>query len=100
GALNTRMLDEVIEAGPALVGADFYARALRQQGEGGTPLERGASLAIYLASAASDGISGRLISAVWDPWESLAANRDALAGSDVFTLRRIVPEDRGVQWTS
>ena len=40
--------------------------------EGGTPLERGAELAVFLASAASDGITGRLLSAVWDPWSDAA----------------------------
>ena len=35
--------------------------------EGGTPLETGAALAVFLGSAASDGITGRLLSAVWDP---------------------------------
>jgi NAD(P)-dependent dehydrogenase (short-subunit alcohol dehydrogenase family) len=100
GALNTRMLDEVIESGPDAVGSEFYEQALRQQNEGGTSLELAANLVAYLASAECDGISGRLISAVWDSWESLARNREALAGSDVYTLRRIVPEDRGLEWTS
>ena len=90
------MLDEVIAAGPERVGADFHARALRQQDEGGAGLERGAALAVYLASAASDGLTGKLLSAVWDPWEGLAAHGPALAGSDVYTLRRIVPADRGL----
>ena len=96
GALNTRLLDEVIAAGPDQVGAQFYARALEQQASGGTPLERGASLAVYLGSAASDGITGRLLSAVWDPWATLGRHREALSETDVYTLRRIVPEDRGI----
>lgn len=97
GALNTRMLDEVIEAGPQRVGEAFYQRALEQQRSGGTPLEVGAELAVWLASAASDGISGKLISAVWDPWRELPEHREDLA-SDVYTLRRIVPADRGMEW--
>jgi NAD(P)-dependent dehydrogenase (short-subunit alcohol dehydrogenase family) len=92
GALNTRMLDEVIEAGPQQVGENFYQRALEQQRSGGTPPERGAELAVWLASAASDGISGKLISAVWDPWRELPNYRKDL-DSDVYTLRRIVPAD-------
>jgi NAD(P)-dependent dehydrogenase (short-subunit alcohol dehydrogenase family) len=96
GALNTRLLDEVIAAGPERVGAAFYARALEQQASGGTPLEHGANLAVYLASTRSDGITGRLISAVWDPWATLEQHADVLAGSDVYTLRRIVPADRGL----
>jgi NAD(P)-dependent dehydrogenase (short-subunit alcohol dehydrogenase family) len=94
GALNTRLLDEVLAAGPTRAGADFHARAVRQQREGGTAPEKGAELAVFLASAASDGITGRLLSAVWDDWRSLPARREQLAGSDVYTLRRIVPEDR------
>ena len=76
----------------------FYDKALRQRAEGGTPLERGAELAVFLASAASDGITGRLLSAVWDDWAALPARREELARSDVYTLRRIVPTDRGMNW--
>lgn len=97
GALNTRLLDEVLESGPGAVGEAFYARAVKQKKEGGTKLDVGASLAVFLASAASDGITGKLISAVWDPWDKLPALTTELNKSDVYTLRRIVPRDRG--WT-
>ena len=95
GALNTRLLDEVLAAGPERTGQAFFERSLKQRDEGGAPLEKGAALAVFLASAASDGISGRLLSAVWDDWAGLPAKREALASSDVYTLRRIVPKDRG-----
>jgi len=98
GALNTRLLDEVLEAGPEKVGADFHARALRQAQEGGVPLEMGANLCVYLASTESDGITGKLLSAKWDPWASLQTHREELDSSDIYTLRRIVPEDRGKKW--
>jgi NAD(P)-dependent dehydrogenase (short-subunit alcohol dehydrogenase family) len=97
GALNTRMLEEVLCAGPTEVGEGFYQRALEQHDSGGTPLELGARLAVWLGSAASDGITGKLLSAVWDPWEDLQAHRGEL-DSDVYTLRRIVPADRGHDW--
>jgi len=98
GALNTKMLDQVLEAGAQKVGRDFYERALRQRDEGGAGLDKGAAVAVFLASADSDGISGRLISAVWDDWSNLQAHRQELADSDIFTLRRIVPKDRGQAW--
>ena len=98
GPLNTRLLDEVLASGPASVGTAFYERAVRQRGEGGAPLEAGARLAVFLGSAASDGITARLLSAVWDPWESLGDHRDDLERTDVYTLRRIVPGDRGFSW--
>jgi NAD(P)-dependent dehydrogenase (short-subunit alcohol dehydrogenase family) len=95
GALNTGMLEEILAAGPERVGQAFFERSLQQKASGGTPLGDGAALAVYLGSALSDGISGRLISAVWDPWSTLQTRRDALRGSDIYTLRRIVPADRG-----
>jgi NAD(P)-dependent dehydrogenase (short-subunit alcohol dehydrogenase family) len=97
GALNTRLLDEVLEAGPAKVGKAFYERAVKQKKEGGAPLDRGADLCVFLASEESDGISGKLLSAVWDPWEELPHHVLDLAG-DVYTLRRILPKDRGFDW--
>lgn len=98
GALNTRLLDEILEAGPEQVGAAFYAQALKQQQSGGTPLENGAALAVFLASAESDGITGKLISAVWDPWQTFPRRITDLRGTDVYTLRRIGPEECRLNW--
>jgi NAD(P)-dependent dehydrogenase (short-subunit alcohol dehydrogenase family) len=98
GALNTRMLDEVIEAGPGQVGAAFYEKALKQKQQGGAGLEKAAALAVFLASAASDGVTAKLISALWDPWADLPQRKEELDRSDVYTLRRIVPQDRGKSW--
>ena len=98
GVLNTSMLDEILAAGPDVVGQDFYDRSKKQKESGATPLAKGTALAVYLASPASDGITGRLLSAVWDPWPDLARHKEALAGSDIYTLRRIVPKDRGEDW--
>jgi len=98
GALNTHMLDEVLEAGPEKVGKAFYERSLKQKESGGTPLGRGAELALFLASAASDGITGKLISAVWDDWEHWPEHLHELSSSDVYTLRRIAGRDRGFTW--
>jgi 3-oxoacyl-[acyl-carrier protein] reductase len=98
GSLNTRLLDEVLEAGPERVGHAFYEQALKQKESGGTPIERGAALCVFLASSSGDRITGKLLSAVWDPWEDLPQHVDDLASSDIYTLRRIVPSDRGKLW--
>ena len=98
GALNTRMLDEVLEAGPEKVGKAFYERSLKQKESGGTALGRGAELALFLASPASDGITAKLISAVWDNWEQWPEYLEQLSTSDVYTLRRIAGRDRGCEW--
>jgi 3-oxoacyl-[acyl-carrier protein] reductase len=98
GALNTRLLDQVLEAGPERVGKVFYERSLKQRDQGGAGFDKGAALVAFLASASSDGITGRLLSAVWDNWAELPARQGELAKSDIYTLRRIVPEDRGQKW--
>ena len=98
GPLNTRLLDEVLAAGPKKVGARFYAKAKKQKSAGGASLEKGADLCVFLASHESDGITGKLISALWDPWETLNLHKEELRSTDVYTLRRIMPKDRGFTW--
>jgi NAD(P)-dependent dehydrogenase (short-subunit alcohol dehydrogenase family) len=98
GAVNTRLLEGVLAAGPDRVGEKMFARAIQQKEEGGAPADQAAALAVFLGSAASDGITGKLVSAVWDPWEQMRTHLADLDGSDVYTLRRIVPSDRGLTW--
>ena len=108
GAINTRLTDEVLALGPSVVGAAEYAAAQKQKAAALVPsslatadasadpaLTRALDCVEWLLSPASDGITGRLLSAPWDPWPTLGAHRATLAASDVYTLRRIVPEDRG-----
>jgi 3-oxoacyl-[acyl-carrier protein] reductase len=98
GAMNTEMHAAVLRAGPALAGETEYRKAVEQAEHGGVSSATAAELAVFLASDAATGINGRLISAVWDPWKNLASHTAELAKSDVYTLRRIVPEDRRFLW--
>jgi len=98
GALATRLTDQLIAAGPERVGAAMHARMVKLKQDGGTPLDVGAALCVYLGSAESDGVTGRLIAAQWDPWPFADAIKGELAGSDIYTLRRIVPAERGKGW--
>ena len=93
GALRTRLTAQVLAAGPEKAGAEFFAKNKKWSDEGAADPNLGAALCVYLASAESDGITGKLISAQWDPWKDPAKFR-TLATGDVYTLRRIVPEDR------
>lgn len=99
GALATRLVDEVLAAGPEKVGSAFYEKNRKWKQDGATPLSLGASLAVYLASSESDGITGKLLSAQWDPWARLHEFRKELEASDIYCLRRIVPEDRGKKFS-
>lgn len=93
GALHTRLTEQVLDAGPEAAGADFFARNRKWVEDGADDPKTAAALCVFLASSQSDGISGKLISAKWDPWRDPVKFR-ALATGDVYTLRRIVPEDR------
>jgi NAD(P)-dependent dehydrogenase (short-subunit alcohol dehydrogenase family) len=93
GAMKTQITDEYLAKGRGVLPADFLARIEKLLADGGTPPERAADLAVYLASAESDGLSGKLISAVWDPWPFDAAQRKALMASEAYTLRRVVAKD-------
>jgi NAD(P)-dependent dehydrogenase (short-subunit alcohol dehydrogenase family) len=97
GSMNTRMLEEMLAAGPEKVGEE-YRKAVAQSETGGESPERAAALCVFLLSDASNGISGKLLSAVWDPWPNLSQHQQELQQSDVYTLRRIVPKDRGLDW--
>jgi len=98
GAMNTAMLTAVLDSDAQTVGASEFQGAQKQQQTGGVPPEKAAQAAAFLASPASAGITGKLISAVWDPWPELPAHLADLQQSDVYTLRRIVPRDRGLAW--
>ena len=91
GAVNTRMLEEALAAGEA-AGEKGMADAQRQLETGGTPPELSASLAVFLASDASDGITGKLIAAPHDGWENWSAEHiEELTSVPWFTLRRMDP---------
>ncbi len=99
GALDTRLTDQLMAAGPEVVGESFYNRMKSMQSEGRmTPLDKGASLCVWLGSSGSDGLTGKLLSAPWDPWPEFEGHREALERSDIYTLRRILPKDRGQDW--
>ena len=94
GAMNTRLFEQVIEAGPELVGNDFYEKTMKQKESGGSGFENATSLAVFLASDKSNGITGKLISAIWDDWAQFPKNIEALTSSDIYTIRRITEQER------
>ena len=98
GGINTRMTDEVLQLGPAIAGEKEYATAVKQKQTGGASLARLTAMIEMLFSPQGDGVSGKLISTPWDPWETFAARQQELAQSDIYTLRRILPEERGKKW--
>lgn len=99
GLLHTRLLDQVLEAGAEAAGKDFYA-SMKNAHTSNTcdSPELAAKLCLFLASAASDGITGKLISAKWDAYEVWPHHLEELQNSDLYTLRRITGRDRKTGW--
>ena len=98
GAVSTKLLDDLLKAGPEKVGEETYKRSLEQKKNGGVSPEKAAELVVFLASDASNGISGRIISAVWDDYKIFPAHLKEIMESDIYTWRRIKPKDRGYNW--
>jgi len=83
GALNTKMVSDVINAGEK-AGEFELKKAKELQEKGGTSEEILKELILYLASEESNGITGKLISAPWDDWKNMKKENSSL-----YTLRRI-----------
>ena len=98
GTINTDMLSEVLKAGQKKIGKYAYKKALKQKKLGGSSYEDACNLILFLGSNYSDGIKGKLISAIWDDWKNWPNYKSFLVKSDLFTLRRITSQDRGVKW--
>jgi len=97
GAIFTRMTEEILARGETCAGRKEFESASKLSRDNSAKLEKLLGLVDFLLSGKSDGISGKLISAPWDPWERFRADDERLNG-DVYTLRRIVPEERGWSW--
>jgi 3-oxoacyl-[acyl-carrier protein] reductase len=97
GAIFTRMTEQVLARGAGAAGKKEFEQAFKQSRDNAAQLKKVLGLVEFLLSPRSDGITGKLISAQWDPWEKLDEYKPDLAG-DIYTLRRIVPKDRGKTW--
>lgn len=92
GVMKTAMLEEILAAGAEAVGPE-HAKVGREFEKGGVDPATPAKLAVYLASARAAAVSGKLISAPWDPWSSFDSRPESdFRGNESFTLRRITPE--------
>jgi NAD(P)-dependent dehydrogenase (short-subunit alcohol dehydrogenase family) len=93
---------EINALAPGLV-ATRMVKAIRDSGAAGSmpeavPAERGAQAAAFLVSDAARGITGKFVSAVHDGYAQWPLHLEELRDSDTFTLRRILPRERGMAW--
>ena len=97
GAMKTNMLEKVL-AFPGNVGERELELAKKVFSEGGASMDEIADLMLFLANDTGKGITGKLISAIWDNWVEWPNHLSELNRTDAFTLRRIVGRDRNIDW--
>jgi NAD(P)-dependent dehydrogenase (short-subunit alcohol dehydrogenase family) len=89
GFVATRMHDVTLAAGPDKAGTDYFSKTQRQLDEGGFPATEAAELAALLLGDEASGITGRLISAQWDPWREREFRSRLRDDNDLGRVRRI-----------
>lgn len=88
GPVKSRMWDKLRAAGNA-GGSQALEELRKMEATGGVSADRAAALVVFLASGCSNGLTGRLISAVHDKWEELEPRIPNIMSSDAGTLRRV-----------
>lgn len=89
GSIKTKMTEEIFDAKET--GEKERERTRKVIETGGVPLETPSAAVVFLASSESDGLTGKIISAVHDDWKSFAGKAKELSSSDAYTLRRVTP---------
>ncbi|CAN0262235.1 unnamed protein product [Phaeothamnion confervicola] len=93
GFVLTRLHEATLQAGPGKASPQFYASTQQQIEKGGVPPEKAAHLISWLLSETSDGVTGKFLSAPWDPWEQSDFQAKLRQDKNFATLRRI--DDKG-----
>ena len=53
---------------------------------------------MLLSSTYNLNISGKILHAKWDDWKNLSKYEKVLSETDIYTLKRVSPSDRGFKW--
>jgi NAD(P)-dependent dehydrogenase (short-subunit alcohol dehydrogenase family) len=96
GFVATRLHRQTLEAGE-LAGA-FLEKTRAELARGGVPAGVGAACAAFLVSDAARGITGKFVAAPYDGYRTWPEHLAELRETDIFTLRRILPRERGMDW--
>ena len=98
GFVATRLHQQTLAAGASAAGEEFLAKTQFELAKGGVPATVGADCAAFLVSDAARGITGKFVAAPYDRYAEWPRHLRELRGSDLFTLRRILPKERGMDW--
>jgi len=97
GLVATRLHEQTLAAGAAAAGSYLETTTAKLK-NGAVPASVAARTAAFLLSPQSQGITGRFVAAPHDGWQAWPERMEQIRDSDLFTLRRIVPRDRGMDW--
>ncbi len=91
GLVNSGLTEEIIRVGPERVGRENYQKTQDEISgkEKTVPPDMAAQLAVFLGSDESNGLTGKILSARWDPWQKFSDRIDELMKSNVYTMRRV-----------
>jgi NAD(P)-dependent dehydrogenase (short-subunit alcohol dehydrogenase family) len=90
GFVATEIHRATLDAGPEVVGAEYFERTIRDLERGGVPAGETAELACMLLEREPMApFTGKLISAQWDAWRDDEFQTRLAAEPDLATLRRI-----------
>ncbi|MBN9414005.1 MAG: SDR family oxidoreductase [Candidatus Eremiobacteraeota bacterium] len=93
GFVLTRLHEQTREAGPERAGSGFFQNTEKQYATGGVEPSVPAALTSWLLGPESDGLSGRFLSAPWDPWREPEFQERLRQQPHLATLRRIDHKD-------
>ena len=90
GVIKTAFMKNTLAAGPKKAGKDYYEKMVAQNKIGGDSPDLAADLVFFLSSDTSHGLTGKLISAKWDPWKKFTAEEVVrINANSEYALRRI-----------
>ncbi|MCX6690689.1 MAG: SDR family NAD(P)-dependent oxidoreductase [Methanoregula sp.] len=96
GAMMSRLTEKILDAGIERAGSSEIENAQQISKENPQAEKRAADLVHFLTTDSCNQINGKLISAMWDPWEKLPYIAQDIRSNDVYTLRRIRPKERNL----
>ncbi|MFA4848378.1 MAG: SDR family oxidoreductase [Methanoregula sp.] len=98
GPMKSRLTETILDAGIEYAGSSEIKNAQRTDNENPHSEKRAADLVHFLTTDICNEINGKLISALWDPWEKLPDIAQDIRSNDVYTLRRILPKERNLMF--
>jgi len=100
GFINTPIHKATLAAGPKIVGDDFYNYTQKKLLDGSIQMDVPINCVKFLISDLAKGLTGKTISASFDPWSTEEFINDIpnISSSDLYTMRRInkenIPENK------